>query len=117
MSLALTHFLVGYTLGVVVVYGLWGEFSYLGAFASGVWAVFPDFYKLFPAGTAIGHVWEHWIHGTHLGDLCWFHYTLDGIDATNSVTALFLATWFAVVATIAVDVGTPDGTDRRPATD
>lgn len=104
MPLALTHFFVGFGLGTLLMYYLWGRVSYFGAALSGIWAVVPDLYQLFPEGTWYRAAYGAVLHDSRIGDLFWFHHLLDGVDVNDTVTAVFLSLWFAVGAVLFVDV-------------
>jgi len=78
MSLAITHFTVGASLTTLVVWatGVGASYRLTLAVGGGLWALVPDLHYVLPpayAARAAG------LDQTALGDLFWFHATLDGI--------------------------------------
>lgn len=98
MSLPITHFAIGATLTLLVLWIVAPTYPYRGTLAvgGGIWALVPDVHYISPVYTAELESIKH----SYVGDLFWFHRSLDSLvrgRGSRVVAGLAIATLLVVV--------------------
>lgn len=101
MSLAVTHFAFGAAMTTIVVWAIAPAHRYRMTLAvlGGLWALVPDLHYVLPGGSS-GAI--RGIKRTVLGDLFWFHATMDGlVQGEGTRVGAAVALGFLLVVVVA----------------